>query len=114
MNDVPARFGQSNGGNDPSSPNHSSDEWAEVLARTVAHLAAQLTMTQIRLRALASELSTRDPGIDAAVQTRLQMLAITETGRYLRENLGDALVDLIDIDALEREIIEFLSSTSSD
>jgi hypothetical protein len=114
MNDVPPRFGQSNGGNDPSSPDHAPDEWAAVLARTVAHLAAQLTMTQIRLRALASELSNRDPGVDAAVRTRLQMLAITETGRYLRENLGEALVDLIDVDALEREIIEFLSSPTSD
>ena len=54
MNDVPSRFGQNNGGNDSSSPDHAPDEWAAVLARTVAHLAAQLTMTQIRLRALAS------------------------------------------------------------
>jgi hypothetical protein len=114
MDDVRSQFSQSNGGNDHSAPDHAPDEWAEVLARTVAHLAAQLTMTQIRLRALASELATRDPGIDAAVRTRLQMIAITETGRYLRENLGDALVALIDVEALEREIIEFLSSPPSD
>ena len=110
MDDVSARFNQTNGGNDHGQSEHSADEWAELLARTVAHLAAQLTMTQIRLRALGSELTARDPGFDDAVRTRLRTIATLETGRYLRENLGDALVELIDVESLEQEIIAFLSS----
>jgi len=110
MDDVPTRFGSNNGGNDQATPDHAPDEWAEHLARTVAHLAAQLTMTQLRLRALASELTPREPGLDESVRTRLQTIAALETGRYLRENLGEALVELIDVDALEREIVGFLSS----
>src|SRR5215216_7532127 len=97
MNDVPPRFGQSNGGNDPSSPDHAPDEWGEVLARTVAHLAAQLTMTQIRLRALATELATNGTADASAVSARVQTIATAETGNYLRENLGEALAELIDL-----------------
>jgi hypothetical protein len=114
MDDVPSRFGHTNGGNDHSASDHTPDEWAELLARTVAHLAAQLTMSQIRLRALASELTDREPGLADAVRTRLQTTATAETGRYLRENLGEALIDLIDVEALEQEIVGFLSSPSTE
>jgi len=89
---------------------HTQEEWVEVLARTVAHLAAQLTMTQIRLRALATEIGERG-GIDAdAVCRRTGEIAARETGVYLRENLGDALAALIDLGALESEIVTFLQS----
>jgi hypothetical protein len=88
---------------------HSNEEWAELMARTIAHLAAQLTMTQIRLRALAGELAERD-GIDAnAVQVRVASIAADDAGTYLRENLGEALTDVIDTDALASEIVEFLT-----
>lgn len=83
--------------------------WSELFATTIAHLAAQLTMTQLRLRALATtaaEAGALDP---AAVQANLQMLARAETGRYLRENLGSALADAIDTDTLEREVVSFLN-----
>jgi len=93
---------------------HSPDDWAELLARTVAHLAAQLTMTQIRLRALATEATARDPLLADAVRERVQTIAAAETGRYLRENLGEALVDLIDAEALEGEIVAFLAGPDQD
>jgi hypothetical protein len=93
---------------------HSPDEWAELLARSVAHLAAQLTMTQIRLRALATALAERDPLTADAVRDRVQAIATAETGRYLRENLGEALVDLIDVEALEGEIAAFLAEPNRD
>jgi hypothetical protein len=114
MDDVPAR---SNGNHNPDGRDaqpHNSDEWAELLARTVAHLAAQLTMTQIRLRALASEVTAHDLRAAEAVRERLRTIATAETGRYLHENLGEALVDLIDVEALEQEIVAFLAGPDSD
>lgn len=87
---------------------HSSDEWAELMARTIAHLAAQLTMTQIRLRAMATELAEIGQLDDAAVRARVGQIAATETGVYLRENLGEALADVVDLEALEQEIAAFL------
>ena len=89
---------------------HSSEEWAEIFARTIAHLAAQLSMTQLRLRALATEVANAggvDPG---QVQLRLNALADEETGTYLRENLGEALAEVVDIDSLKEEIATFLRS----
>ena len=89
---------------------HSSEEWAEVLARSVAHLAAQLTMSQLRLRALATVLAEHGTVDESQVRDRLGTLATAETGTYLRENLGPALADLVDIEALEQEIASFLQS----
>lgn len=90
---------------------HGHDEdWAEALARTVAHLAAQLTINQIRLRALATELGEQgliDPG---SVAARVRTIAGTETGSYLRENLGERLLEVIDVDALEHDLTEYLQS----
>lgn len=80
------------------------------MARTIAHLAAQLTMTQIRLRALATELSAHGAVDEQAVRNRVGQLAATETGTYLRENLGEALAALVDLDALERDISSYLQS----
>ena len=84
------------------------EEWAETLARTVAHLAAQLTLSQIRLRALATELQERDAVAPGAVAARARAIATTEGGGYLRENLGEALVEIIDVEALERDLVAFL------
>jgi hypothetical protein len=109
MDDIPP---QTDGNQE--SRGHSPDDWAELLARTVAHLAAQLTMTQLRLRALATEATARDPLLAGAVRERVQTIAAAETGRYLRENLGDALVDLIDVEALEGEIVAFLAGPDQD
>ena len=98
MDDVPA-----DGRHD-----HADEEWAETLARTVAHLAAQLTLSQIRLRALATELDAQGTVAAAAVGARVRAIAAAEAGGYLRENLGEALVELIDVEALEAEIVAYL------
>ncbi len=92
-----------------ASHTHSTAEWAELFARTVAHLAAQLTMAQLRLTALASELEARGAVEPAAVQARLTGLARRNAGAYLRENLGPDLADAIDVESLEGEIIAFLA-----
>ena len=99
-------------GDDPADLNgHGHEEdWAEALTRSVAHLAAQLTVNQIRLRALATELGERgliDPG---GVAARVRGIAKTETGVYLRENLGESLVDVIDVEALEQDLVDYLQS----
>jgi hypothetical protein len=67
-------------------------------------------MTQVRLRALGTELSERGVVDRDAVQTRVRQIAAAETGIYLRENLGDALVEVIDVDSLEADIIAFLNA----
>lgn len=90
--------------------NGAEGEWVEILARTVAHLAAQLTVTQLRLRALASELSDNDADVDAAVRDRLRTLAGSESGTYLRANLGEALAEVIDVQELEQTVIAYLSA----
>lgn len=89
---------------------HPPDESVETLARTVAHLAAQLTMTQIRLRALATELGACGAVDGTAVARRAAEIAGAETGTYLRENLGEALAELIDLDALESDIVSFFEA----
>jgi hypothetical protein len=98
-------------GTDPADLNghgHEEEDWAETLARSVAHLAAQLTVNQIRLRALATELGERNLIDRAAVAARVRLIAETETGDYLRENLGESLVEIIDVEALEHDLIEYL------
>jgi hypothetical protein len=90
---------------------HGHDEgWAEALARTVAHLAAQLTINQIRLRALATEMGEQGLIAPEAVAARVHTIAETETGSYLRENLGESLLEVIDVDALEHDLTEYLQS----
>lgn len=101
------RFPSPNG---PEPGGHSPDEWAETLARSVAHLAAQLTLAQVRLRALATELQEREAIDPAAVAARVRAIAVAEGGGYLRENLGEALVELIDVEALERELLAYLDA----
>lgn len=116
MDDFGFRFGQSPDSNarpDQSRDGHGGDvptEWAEILARTVAHLAAQLTMAQIRLRALATELAERGALDPDAVASRVQVLASAEAGVYLRENLGEALTEVIDIETLEQDLVAYLNA----
>ena len=98
-------------GTDPADLNghgHEDEEWAETLARSVAHLAAQLTISQIRLRALATELGARNVLDPAVVAARVRQIAEEETGDYLRENLGEGLVDIIDVEALEQDLVDYL------
>lgn len=83
-------------------------EW-EAITRTMAHLAAQLTLSQIRLRALATELQERGLVEPATVSARVRALAAADAGGYLRENLGEALVAVIDVEALERELVAYVS-----
>src|SRR5215218_1988364 len=98
-------------GGDPADLNghgHEEEDWAETLARSVAHLAAQLTVNQIRLRALATELGERDLIDRAAVAARVRLIAEAETGDYLRENLGESLVEIIDVESLEQDLVDYL------
>ena len=103
-----------NDGPAESSAHEHLPEWGEVLVRSVAHLAAQLTAMQIQLRALGEEVEAAG-GVDpAAVRLRQRRLAVLQTGPALRENLGSALSDLIDTEALERDLVEYLSSAPGD
>ena len=98
-------------GEDPADLNghgHDDEAWAETLARSVAHLAAQLTVNQIRLRALATALGARDLIDPGAVAAHVRAIAETETGTYLRENLGESLAEIIDLEALEQDLVEYL------
>ena len=94
---------------DESAAQQAQQEWLETLTRTVAHLAAQVTITQVRLRALASELDARGGVDQTAVARRVAEIAQAETGSLLRENLGVALTEAIEADALEAEIIAWLA-----
>lgn len=98
-------------GEDPADLNghgHDEEEWAEALARSVAHLAAQLTVNQIRLRALATALNERDLVDPNVVAGHVRAIAEAETGTYLRENLGESLAEIIDLEALEQDLVEYL------
>ena len=101
-----------NGSGDPGGRHgHPPEEWAETLTRTIAHLAAQLTLAQIRLRALATELQERQVVAPEVVASRVRAIAAAEGGGYLRENLGEALVEVIDVEALERDLVAYLEET---
>lgn len=82
--------------------------WSELFATTIAHLAAQLTMTQLRLRALATVASEQGLIDGKMVAERLAGIAEAESETYLRENLGAELADAIDLDSLTREIVAYL------
>lgn len=93
---------------DPES--QAPDDPVERLAQTVAHLALQLTIVQLQLRALGT--AAADTGLlDAArVERATATIAQLHAGRYLRENLGEALADLVDLPELERQIVAYLSA----
>ena len=94
----------------PGGETHSEREAIEALTLVVAHLAAQLTMAQIRLRALATSLETNGRLDQAVVRGYAAEIADREAGHYLAENLGERLVAMIDIEQLTRDIIEFVSA----
>lgn len=83
-------------------------EWIEALTRSVAHMAAQLTVAQLRLRALATHLEAKGLADPEAVSAHLALLAERDGGALLRENLGVALAQVIEVDDLERQLIEQL------
>jgi hypothetical protein len=88
-------------------------EWMEALTRSVAHMAAQLTVAQLRLRALATHLEAKGLASSDAVAAHLALIAERDGGALLRENLGSALVQVIDVDDLERQVIEQLGGSVS-
>ena len=96
----------SRGGHGPAS----DQEAIEALTLVIAHLAAQLTMAQIRLRGLASALESVGALDPALVQGHVTEIADREAGHYLTENLGEKLTTLIDVDQLTRDIIQFVSA----
>ena len=96
-----------------SAPPADLTQWAELFATTIAHLAAQLTMTQLRLRALATTIGEQGGADPAAVKICLANLADTETSRYLRQNLGEDLANAIELEDLERDVIVFLKGESA-
>jgi len=101
------------GANGAHDADHDPGEWVEVMARTVAHLAAQLTMTQLRLRALATELDHAGAVDPAAVRATLGELADRHAAGYLRENLGEALGEIVEVEALAGQIVAFLGRERS-
>lgn len=109
MVDSPAPSGPNHREDGRRGHDHAAEEWGEALTRTVAHLAAQLTLSQIRLRALATELQERGVVAPEAVAVRVRAIAETEAGGYLRQNLGEALVEVIDVESLERDLVAYLA-----
>ena len=100
--------GSNLGANGAHSVDHDAGEWVELMARTIAHLAAQLTITQLRLRALATTLGSSGAVDPAAVRASLGELAGRHAAGYLRENLGEALEEVVETDALAGQIAAFL------
>ncbi len=114
MADAPFPPGPDHRHDQTPGPDHAAGEWGEALTRTMAHLAAQLTLSQIRLRALATELDERGLVQPAAVCRRVREIAATEAGGYLRQNLGEALVEVIDVEVLERDLIAYLAAETDE
>ena len=81
----------------------------ERLAQVVAHLAAQLTIAQLQLRALGTALSEAGAVDEGAVRERLAELARAEAGAYLAQNLGDALGGIVETEALAAQIVVLLT-----
>jgi hypothetical protein len=92
----------------PSNP-PTLEETIESLAQTVAHLALQLTVAQLQLRALGTVLAETSTVSADDVLARSARLAEEHAGSFLSGNLGPALVDLVDMPELERQIIEYLA-----
>jgi len=67
-------------------------------------------VAQLRLRALGSAIAARGLVDPAEVDAYLAAQARVDGGIYLRENLGEALIDVIDVDALEHDLIAYLTS----
>lgn len=91
-----------------SHPHADPTEVVEALARSVAHLAVQLTITQIQMRGLGLVLQETGMSSGEAVLKATSDLSRKHAGAFIRENLGPALEGLVDVAALEREIVDFL------
>ena len=100
------------GSDRPNNGRHvSADAQIEALILVIAHLAAQLTMTQIRLRGLATVLERQGVVESNIVRGNIVEISDKEAGFYLRENLGEHLSELIEVDELARQIVEYLGSS---
>lgn len=84
-------------------------EVIEALARTVAHLAVQLTITQLQLRGLGQVVGESGIVSAEAVLAQTDRLSRTHARAFVEENLGEALSGLIEVDELASQIIRFLS-----
>jgi hypothetical protein len=80
----------------------------EALARTVAHLAVQLTITQLQLRGLGKVIGESGAVSGEAVLRETDRLAQIHARSFVTENLGEALAGLVDANTLADEIIQFL------
>ena len=87
-----------------------SAEAIESLARSVAHLAVQVTIAQLQLRALGQVLESANLAGSDVVADATASLARSSAGRFLSENLGPELAGLIDLDDLESQVIAYLSA----
>ena len=85
-------------------------ETIESLAQTVAHLALQLTIAQIQMRALGSAIEEAGLVGGDTVASATARIARMQAGRFLRENLGPELSEMIDTTDLERQIVAYLSA----
>jgi hypothetical protein len=92
------------------STDESANDTIERLAQTVAHLALQLTIVQLQLRALGNAAAESGMLDSIRVEQAAANVARMHAGRYLQENLGEVLTDLVDIPELERQIVAYLSA----
>jgi hypothetical protein len=90
--------------------NRTVDETIERLAETVAHLALQLTIVQLQLRALGAAAAESGLLDSTSVEGTAANIARMHAGRFLRENLGKELAELVDLPELERQIVAYLSA----
>ena len=81
----------------------------ERMAEVVAHLAAQLTIAQLQLRALGTVLSASGAVDEGVVRRQLADLARAEAGTFLAQNLGEALEGIVATDELADQIVAFLA-----
>ena|SRR5688572_5013794 len=87
-----------------------ANDTIERLAQTVAHLALQLTIVQLQLRALGNAAAESGMLDSTRVEQAAANVARMHAGRYLQENLGEVLSDLVDLPELERQIVSYLSA----
>lgn len=81
----------------------------ERMAQVVAHLAAQLTIAQLQLRALGTVLSASGAVDEGLVRRQLAELARAEAGTILSQTLGEALEGIVETEALAAQIVAFLA-----
>ncbi|HQY30741.1 MAG TPA: hypothetical protein PK691_05620 [Thermomicrobiales bacterium] len=90
------------------------EQTVESLAQTVAHLALQLTVAQMQLRALATVLEETGQVSATVVTATAADLATSQARTTLVANMGAQIADLVDLDDLERQIVEYLAVGADD